>query len=225
MNQRSLRATRAQDMLQLKARVVCHPAPAGFSLLELLVVIAIIIIALSAVVPYVNQAVGGLDMTRASNDVVAQITQARQIAIARNCNVEVRFYSYPDELNVVRYRALQSFVASDDSTNSWQPLNKIQKMPNAICFDSGAILSPLIAGQSPKAGADAGIKIPGVGTNYKYAAITFRPDGTAAPSTNSSDIFMTIKNSRLEDPGSELPKNYAIIQLFPATGLVRSYRP
>lgn len=203
--------------------------PTGFSLIETLTVIAIITILAVLAAPAVSSIIGGLGISSAADAVIGQLKQARQSAITHNRNVELRFYSYnPDLLSDPRYCAMQSFIADNDSAGSWTALNRLQKLPSKLAFDSGTTLSPLIGNQTVKNGAESGVSIPGAKTDYQYVAITFRPDGSATivpPPSGSKGTFFTIKDIRLPDPASTLPKNYAIVQLFPATGFIRQYRP
>ncbi len=92
-----------------------------------------------------------------------------------------------------------------------------------VCLDSGAVLSPLLASQTSRSGIQAGFALPGVGLNYTYTTISFRPDGSRE-FLGGSD-FATLKAARLDDPLSQLPENYAIIQVNPDSGRSRTYRP
>jgi len=197
-------------------------AHSGFSLLELLVVVAIIALLTALVTPAVQSVTGGLDITRAADLVSTYIGIARQTAVTRNRNTEVRFYFLKDSFGVERCRALQIFLQKDDGSG-WDAFGRIQKLPDSICIDSGSELSPLIGRQTKKAGSDS---LPGVGTGYQYVVITYRPDGTAKPITgNTTDNFITLRLSRLDDPLTTLPDNYATIQIIPVTGQVRTFRP
>lgn len=199
----------------------------AFTLVEMLTVIALIAILLALTMPAFKQISGGLEMSTTSQNLIAQLTQARQTAIARNRDVELRIYSYEGSLgNEKHYQAYQSFLAKDDSSSAWEPLGTIQKLPVQIVFDSGSTLSPLIGDQTAKPGSASGVKISGAGLDYDYVTVTFRPDGSALPdAAGARGVFLTIKEARLPDPGTALPDNYAIVQIFPSTGLIRSYRP
>ena len=207
-----------------------NPAGAGrcgraFSLIELLVVVAVLGVAMALIAPAFQGVSGAQEITRATDMMVAQLAQARQTAIARNRNVEVRFYTFNQGNEGSRYRAFQAFLAPSDTALPWESLGRFQPLPPSTCFDSGPSLSPLIASQTPVDGAAAGVAIPGVGTLYQQITLTFRPDGTALPTGTSASSFLAIKESRLEDPLTSLPANYALIQIFPRTGLCRAYRP
>lgn len=195
---------------------------AGFSLIELLLVVAIIAVLSSLVSPALRSVTGGLDMTRGADLVATYAGIARQTAVTRNRNTELRFYFLKDTFGTERCRALQVFLQSDDGS-SWDATSRIQNLPDSVCIDSGATLSPLVGSQTKQNGS---VSIPGAGTSYQYVAVTFRPDGTAKLVTaNDKDNFLTVRPSRLDDPLTTLPDNYATVQIIPATGQVRTFRP
>ncbi len=197
----------------------------AFTLIELLAVIAIVGILTILVIPSVGSILDGNDLNWATDLVYAQLAQARQIAIAKNRNVEVRFYRF-SEANEERYRAFQSFVATEDSSSPWQPLGKMQVLPRQICFDSGPTLSPLIAYSTQVDGSQTTppVTIPGI-TNYKFVKITFRPDGSCLLDQPATSTFLTLKNGHLQDVSQQLPTNYGLIQISTSTGILRVYRP
>lgn len=201
-----------------------HRHPSGaFSLVELLVVIAVISLLLVLSMPALQSINGSLDISRAADMVNAQFSLARQTAITRNRTVEVRFYSYQEDGRPPRIRALQTFIAPEEAGGAWQPATRVQNLPQRVCLDSGAVLSPLLASQTSRSGIQAGFALPGVGVNYTYTTISFRPDGSRE-FLGGSD-FATLKAARLDDPLSQLPENYAIIQVNPDSGRSRTYRP
>lgn len=194
----------------------------GFSLLELLVVVAIIALLAALVTPAVQSVTGGLDITRAADLVSTNAGIARQTALTRNRNTEVRFYFLKDSFGVERCRALQIFLQKEDGSG-WDAFGRIQKLPDSICIDSGPELSPLIGMQTKKAGSDS---LPGVGIGYQYVAITFRPDGSArADITDPKKYYLTLRPANLDDPLPSLPANFACVQIIPATGQVKAFRP
>ena len=198
-------------------------APAAFSLMELLVVIAIMALVSVLALPAFNQIAGGHAMVTATDLLVGQLAKARQRSIALNRNVEVRFYALPGDGGKDRYASWQTFVATDDPSEPWKADGRVQNLPSRIAFDSGATLSPLIANQSPRNGSDTTHVLPSVGLAYQYVTLTLRPDGTAFPAGASTAL--TVREARLEDGASELPANYGMVQIFPSTGLIRSFRP
>lgn len=173
--------------------------------------------------PAFNQISGGYAMVTGTDLVVGQLAKARQRSIALNRNVEVRFYALLGDGGRDRYASWQTSIASDDPSDPWKADGRVQNLPSRITFDSSASLSPLIANQSSRADSGTTHALPGVGSNYQYITLTFRPDGTALPAGGPTAI--TLKDARLEDGASELPANYGIVQIFPSTGLIRSYRP
>lgn len=196
---------------------------ATFTLLELLVVIGIMALISVLALPAFNQIAGGHAMVTGTDLIVGQLAKARQKAIALNRNVEVRFYLLPDEWGTNRYASWQTFIASDDPSDPWKADGRVQELPSRLAIDSGASLSPLIANQSPRDGSSTSNPLPNVGSAYKFVTLTFRPDGTALPA--GAPTALTVREARIEDGATELPANYGMVQIFPSTGLIRSFRP
>ena len=190
--------------------------PRGFSLIELLVVIVITAILASLALPAFNQITVGLDFTRAQGTLVAELMQARQIAMSRNRNVAVRLYSYSDASAARRQNAVQSYI---EQSGIWSPTGKLKRLPERVCIDEGATLSPLLTKQTATTGT-----LPGSLTPCTYVTVTFRPDGSARPDFGQ-EMFLTLRDARLGASSSSLPTNYCIVQIFPAGGHVRAYRP
>ena len=197
----------------------------AFTLVELVAVMAIMGVIAILVIPSAGHILGGNELARATDLVFGQLAQARQIAIAKNRNVEVRFYRF-SQANEDRYRAFQAFVAAEDPGIPWQPLGKMQSLPQQICFDSGPALSPLIASSTSVDGAQTTppVKLPGI-TNYKLVKLTFRPDGSSLLDKPATSTFLTLKDARLPENAQQLPANYGLIQLSTSTGILRVFRP
>ena len=202
----------------------------GFSLLELLVVIFIMAVLFGLVVPSVSNLLRSNDTTNAADKVLAVLSNARHEAIALNRAVEVRIYAYAERGEpgaVKRFRAIQTFLEPETPSRFWKPLDKLQKLPNSVAFDSGAILSPLI-GSLPSylgsSGTTSDFRIPSIGTDYDFVRFSFRADGSTSLD-KTQKWFITIKS--LNEPGSsnDLPKNYAMVQVFPSRGAIKVYRP
>jgi uncharacterized protein (TIGR02596 family) len=198
----------------------------AFSLLELLVVIAILAILLVMLSPAIRSIGGGTEMTAAADLVVAQLNLARQMAITKNRNTELRLYSFKNEFGEKRFCGVQIFINPEDASQKPEPAGRMLKLPNSACFDSGSTLSPLIANSPLLAGSTLGDKIPQVGLAYDAVCIGFRPDGSSSTiSGDSTQNFLTLRPWRLEDPQTSLPPNYAVVQICKTTGQIRRYRP
>jgi len=76
-----------------------HPkkATSGFTLVELLAVIAIIIIILGAAGAALMPSNRSMDLSSASLQIKGLLDQGRQLALSRNCYVQVRFYAKTTE--------------------------------------------------------------------------------------------------------------------------------
>jgi uncharacterized protein (TIGR02596 family) len=223
----------------MKVRTTSRQA---FSLIELIVVIAIIVIIASFATPAVNSVLRGSHLSQASGILVGQLSLARQQAISRNRQVEVRFYRFADPEtpgeNVANpasgaFRAMQIFEVRD---NVAVPVDKIQNLPGRVIFSytPGAGLSSLLDGSTAgttalkKPGTDDknAPRLPrGVDWNYDYVALRFLPDGsTDRKVTDKWFVTLINGNDRLEGPAKP-PANFFTVQIDPVSGVTRNYRP
>ena len=195
----------------------------GFSLIELLVVIAILSILTLISVPAFQQITRAASLNSASQVLADHFSLARQNALTRNRVIEVRLYQFrTSEATQSSYCALQLFQYLEQE-DRYQAITPIAYLPNAtkLLDDSGKTSLLNISGQ-PITPTTTDLKIPGVGTSYKYLAFRFKPDGQ----TNldpGENWFVTVVSSLT--PDSELPKNFTTVQIDPVTGNVRLYRP
>lgn len=183
----------------------------AFSLLELLAVMAIIGIMAVLVIPTVNQMSGGMAVTQAGQQINDQLALARQLAVGRNVNIEVRFIRDEDDDN--NFVAMQLWELDRGGENA-KPIGRMSRLPQTVVIN--ATLSPLLESLEPASGEFAAMG------EREYVALRFRPNGrmTAQPPMRASILTAQL---RREDP--EEPVNYFTIQINPLTGRITAYRP
>ncbi len=143
---------------------------------------------------------------------------ARQEAVSKNREVEVRFYSFPVN-GAAGWRAAQVFrVEQASGAASLVPVDRVVPLPNGIVISSSAALSPLLSADASIQGT---VVLPGYGS-ATYAGFRYRPDGSTGSVVTSANNFLTFQEAN--DPASP-PKNYCTLQINPVTGKVSSYRP
>lgn len=212
----------------------------AFTLVELLVVMAIILVLTALVAPSLTSVLNANTLTQGSQNIIGQLTLARQQALTQNHPVEVRFYQYVDgnfagevvgNPSSGKYRALQTFTISD--TGVAIPSTKVEHFPATFIIDSGAKLSSII-GQAV-AGATAGpvltkgpqkYSIPGADTDFNMVAFRFQPDGsTSLGAAPNGGWFITCHQIHYGDRMTKAPPNFATLQIDPSNGSLRDFRP
>lgn len=212
----------------------------AFTLVEMLVVMAIIVILISLVTPSLTGILKANSLTQGSQNIIGQLTLARQVALTQNHPVEVRFYQYADpnlsgevagDPSTGKFRALQTFTISD--TGYATPTSKVEHFANTFMIDSGPTLSSILAQatagvtsgpvltQSPQA-----YNIPGVDKYFNSVAFRFNPDGSTSlgPPPNGG-WFITSHQIQYGDRMSKAPPNFATLQIDPSNGSLREFRP
>ncbi len=212
----------------------------AFTLVELLVVMAIILVLMALATPSLTSVLKANAITQGSQDLIAQLNLARQVALTQNHPVEVRLYQYADpnfagevsgQAATGKFRALQTFIISE--TGSAAAMNKVEHFPLTFIIDSGLTLSSLIALSAT--GATSGpvltkspqsYSIPIADKAFNSVAFRFNPDGstTLGPPPNGG-WFLTGHQLQYGDNQSKAPPNFSTLQIDPSNGALREFRP
>lgn len=202
-----------------------HPSHRAFSLIELMVVIFIIGIIATFAVPAVIHVNRGNRLSQTSQTVGDQLAIARQTAIGHNHVVEVRFYKFVDPEtpnSPSSFRAVQ--VMEVINSRGISPVDRVHLLPNAMIIDASPALSsvldpakrPILAGTTP---------LPRGGTNYQYAAVRFRPDGSTDLLPTQGPWFLTVHDETKGDNLTKAPTDFATIEVDPINGNLKFFRP
>ena len=197
----------------------------AFSLVEMMVVILIISIIAAFAVPVVTGINRSSQLARGTQILADQLTLARQTAISRNRQVEVRFYQFADPETPgsrTSFRALQTLEVINARAVS--PLDRVQTLPTSVIFDSAATLSSLFDSAKKPAvrGADP---LPRVGTNYQYVSLRFRPDGSTDLLPTQGPWFVTVHEEIHGDGLAKPPANFVTVEIDPINGGLKFFRP
>ena len=203
----------------------------GFSLVELLAVMVVMILAASLIVPAAHSIFEGNKLAHAGQLVAGQLETARQSSISRNRSVEVRFFRCANPENPGqsindhsswKFQAMQ--VLEVVNASRIVPLGKVQSLPAGKIIGSAPKLTSLFDSnkRTLRAGTDL---IPRVGAQYEYYAVRFRPDGSTDLAPTDAPWFLTLYDGNKGDPRDTPPPNFITVELDPANGAIKYYRP
>jgi uncharacterized protein (TIGR02596 family) len=197
----------------------------AFSLLEMIVVIAIVGIIATMAIPVAGSVSRATKLTQATQTIGDQLAIARQTAIGTNRTVEVRFYQYADPEvpgSKVAFRAVQALQIVNPRLIT--PVDKLQSLPEAMIIDSAPVLSSILdsSKRTVSAGSDP---LPRVGSNYKYIALKFRPDGSSDLLPTAGTWFLTVHDENQGDGLTQPPPNFSTIEIDPVNGALKFFRP
>lgn len=197
----------------------------GFSLTEMLVVIAIMAILMAVVIPASTSMMGGMNIGSAAGTITDELNFARQTALARNRDVEVRFYKLGSKFdaNNKQYRAFRSFLVDDLDSANWKPLSRVKHLSEPIIISDNTEYSSLLP-SSPGNGISDGNENLSNGVSAPYVSFRFRANGDTSLRPITKKWFLTIYSEKVK-AGAGLPPNYFTVQVDPVTGRTRSYRP
>jgi uncharacterized protein (TIGR02596 family) len=199
----------------------------GFSLLELLVVIAIMAILFAFAARSPTGVLSGSRLSLGLETVFGTLTSARQHAVTKGRDVEVRLIEVSDPEQPgsnAQMRAVQVFEIGEAGL---VPVGKVRWLPQNVIVNGNATLTSLSAIPLTDATAANAPEIPGIGHNYKFRSFRFRPDGSAnlRALMTGTDFFITIHDESNPLPATGIPANFATIQIEPSTGAAVVYRP
>jgi uncharacterized protein (TIGR02596 family) len=190
----------------------------GFSLVELLVVIAIMSILLVVAVPAVNSVQSAANIGRAGQIVGDSIALGRQEAVAKNREVEVRFYNFSTP-QLSGWKGIQVFRVEQTTNGRVEvPITQVKVIPNGVMISASATVSPLLTADTTSTGS-TNLKAYG---NTGYAGFSFRPEGSISGAINDNNNYLTLQNGNATGTP---PPNYCTLQINQITGKVTTFRP
>lgn len=210
------------------SRSSCREA---FSLVELLVVIAIMVVLLALVLPATGTLMKSMNIGRAGSMIGDEFNFARQTALSRNRDVEIRFYKLGSKMdaNDKKFRAMRSFIADGTDSTKSQPLSRLKRLPETIFITDDAKYSTLLDHtNSSRSGLTKSNELI-AGENLEYVSFLFRANGETSlkpvtPPLGNWFLTLYAENAVTNGP-TGLPANYFTAQIDPVTGRMRTYRP
>jgi uncharacterized protein (TIGR02596 family) len=219
----------------------------GFSLIELLAVLVIMAILSAAAIPQLESVLQASAITQGGQSVAEAINSARQMASARNVNVEIRLVnlannvvnpSSPTDPSATGYNAVQLW-GTPSGRASEIPLDRLTILPASVVVSQDEThYSPLLNATGNIVGS--GSKTMVIGTaSYAYVSFYINPSGmvplsstitTSSQQVNMPTLYLSIVpanfgSTTTAPPAAGTPKDYLIVQINPDTGSTLIYRP
>jgi uncharacterized protein (TIGR02596 family) len=210
----------------------------AFTLVEMLAVIGVIALITLAVVPQVFSTLVATKLTSAGDSLVGLVSLSRQMAVSKNRNIEMRFYSYGENNGPASDNLVKAIVVVElpeglaaapgggaPAVQIPTPLMETFYLPSGIAVARSPILSPILGrGTGQSRDIERFIR---KASDATYTAIRFYPDGSTDISQPPNQSYFTVGEERLIVPssGAALPNNFYAVQIDPLTGRARVFRP
>lgn len=222
----------------------------AFTLIEMLVVVSIVVLLLAFATPALTRTLQASRLSAAAEAIIGTVAEAQQASLSSNSPVELRFFSFRDNLDQTSlYHSYQIFKVTQVSQSASSatssiaegvtPLGNLINLPEGIVIPTDADTSKALSGNGLEDTKDSGQTgysgVPGA----TYKAFRFMPDGTCRtvgaavgglasltfPNLPENYFTVTFDVGGADITPDRLPKNFVTIQIDPYTGKARSYKP
>lgn len=184
------------------------------SLIEILTVLAVIGIMAVIATPAVSSLVRSSSLNSAGLMIADQFALARQEAVSKSRDIEVRFYFLTNGISP-GWRGIQLWLLEQTPTGPvTRPCSRLAVIPDGTLISTN--LSPLLTA-APYSGS---VTLPSRGP-ASFRSFRFRANGSPENAIGTNN-FITVINTGNADPA---PQNYYTIQLNAVTGKATIFRP
>ncbi|MGY8641662.1 MAG: Verru_Chthon cassette protein D [Verrucomicrobiales bacterium] len=216
--------------------IVKRKIAAAFSLIEMMIVLTVVGILLAFAAPDLFSLMQSSSLTSEGSHLRNQISQAQQLALAKNADVELRFFKLADTAAAETeegFRAYQMFQF--DKTGAMIEVSRFYRI-NAPVILSETLSTLLTTAGGDSADRKFGFVSPqegkyevpvGLGMEETdYVAFRFRPDGsTDLPNRSNGDTwYLTLVQGEGAVRDTD-PANYYCLQVNPYNGQITEFRP
>ena len=194
----------------------------AFSLVELMVVMAIIAILVGLAIPAFNSIGKASALTNSGYLVEDQLKLARQMAVAQNRKVAVRFYNTEGDIGKDKeYCALRVYI-SNETAEKPIAAGALKKLPSGIVMSSDPKFSTLLNN-----GFEGMEDLPGA-PGVKYRQVEFGPTGGTSLDMNGAGgdkWFLTLKAENDKGDTTSPAKNFITVMIDPVNGRTKTFQP
>jgi len=213
----------------------------GFSLIELLIVLTVLGILFAITAPNLFTLIQATSLTSEGTYLRNQLTQAQQLALSQNTDVEVRFFKMADQSAAEleeEFRGFQYFQFNE--FGELVPSSKFYRIKPPVVIDPklSTLLDP--RNNQDQADQEFGFLAPTEGSyriptgadevDADYVAFRFRPDGSTdlpgrAGGGTDTWYLTLVQGIGAISGGGDVPDNYFTIQIDPFNGRLAEFRP
>ena len=203
------------------AKISSSPRSHAFTLIEVLAVVGILTIVVAGAAPVISSTIKASRITQAASLVQAVLHEAQSLALTFSNDFEVRLLAAqpndPNSRDAIQIFTLVDAEAATSEASIFQPSGTPEYLPQGVVFCRNESFSTLLNRDNGEQHPDS------TKGGSVLAAIRFFADGSTDLSEGVA-WHVTVVDSA-DERATQLPKNYATIQLDPITGSLTVFRP
>jgi uncharacterized protein (TIGR02596 family) len=205
----------------------------AFTLIEMLVVITIIGLLIALTVPALTRTMEANRLTAAGEGFTNRISQAQQLAAAKNKRMQVWFVRSVAADSIDKTAAFRSYAICEVPSDGTQAKIIAGPFPveTGIVIADTPVLSPLLASPSVSvppqmsAAEDAMASVVELAPDGGMKRMRSGSNGLVAEDTPLAECFLTFVKDIPSELTASLPTNFYTVQIDPYTSRARTFRP